>query len=554
MTNILSEKQNTQGVFNYLNEKIANISDNLFSTLGYEAAGNLVFNKAYFSSSEKISYDSLQKLSDQAQEKIDQLTTLAEEIQNLPLLNQVQKDLFLKRIEKSRLEMCYHQHAMYLEAEKAGFHLTTSEKTFHNQEKMKIEKLLYGPSILERPERLAKVWEKLSELFEEKKSQLSTEEQEFFQNKVLSFFENKPHKEKIEKPEEKEVFISEHTILPLVETMLTLQGIPAENILKIQISSDPQLQEPYQENEVFIVPSHRKDQEMYDYFKEQWLDKKFKVIKQVKGTNSVWINLERNHIKLWAPKDWKYNLKNSVLPVIFDHEIATHVKTWLGNLANSNIRDSERGDLEEGVAILNERIGKGDDLESIYETSIGDIGQFLGETLDDEQLKKALHIYFTLSGNTSSLEDRFLRIRRGVALGEKGSRRKDLTYGNSKEILKEMENLTQSPEGIEILNQYARAIYSTKLGFESLPELEQILEGIQKIEDLEPHFPIFAGKILYRKLFKGKLDKDEMLKSDIRSIISTNQEITYSQKKLLVQLKQLIEQDGEYQRSKDRLI
>lgn len=41
-----------------------------------------------------------------------------------------------------------------------------------------------------------------------------------------------------------------------------------------------------------------------------------------------------------------------------------------------------------------------------------------------------------------------------------------------------------------------------------------------------------------------------MLHTDIRSIIETNQNITYTQKKLLIQLKQLIEEDEEYQRSR----
>lgn len=53
---------------------------------------------------------------------------------------------------------------------------------------------------------------------------------------------------------------------------------------------------------------------------------------------------------------------------------------------------------------------------------------------------------------------------------------------------------------------------------------------------------------MYWKLFKGKLDKDEMLRTDIRNIIETNQEVSYTQKKLLVQLKQLIESDEEYQK------
>jgi hypothetical protein len=43
---------------------------------------------------------------------------------------------------------------------------------------------------------------------------------------------------------------------------------------------------------------------------------------------------------------------------------------------------------------------------------------------------------------------------------------------------------------------------------------------------LEPNFPIFAGKIIYRKLFKWKLDKEKMLENDLRRLIDTGKEVT----------------------------
>ena len=63
-------------------------------------------------------------------------------------------------------------------------------------------------------------------------------------------------------------------------------------------------------------------------------------------------------------------MKNSVLPVIFDHEIATHVNTGIANLANLNLKDSDRMDLEEGIAKLNETLAKGESLDDLYEAGI----------------------------------------------------------------------------------------------------------------------------------------------------------------------------------------
>lgn len=64
---------------------------------------------------------------------------------------------------------------------------------------------------------------------------------------------------------------------------------------------------------------------------------------------------------------------------------------------------------------------------------------------------------------------------------------------------------------------------------------------------MEPNFPIFAGKIIYRKLFKGKLDKDKMLENDLRRFITTDKKITDKQKRLLVKILHIIQQYGEKQ-------
>jgi len=56
--------------------------------------------------------------------------------------------------------------------------------------------------------------------------------------------------------------------------------------------------------------------------------------------------------------------------VIFDHEIATHVNTGIANLANLNLKDSDRMDLEEGIAKLNETLAKGESLDDLYEAGI----------------------------------------------------------------------------------------------------------------------------------------------------------------------------------------
>jgi hypothetical protein len=38
----------------------------------------------------------------------------------------------------------------------------------------------------------------------------------------------------------------------------------------------------------------------------------------------------------------KYSLGKKILPIIYDHEISTHVNTGIGNFKNIYIRDPER--------------------------------------------------------------------------------------------------------------------------------------------------------------------------------------------------------------------
>jgi hypothetical protein len=159
-----------------------------------------------------------------------------------------------------------------------------------------------------------------------------------------------------------------------------------------------------------------------------------------------------------------------------------------------------------------------------------------------------LDIYFKLTKEKNqNTDDRARKIKMWVPLWEKWSRRKDLTYGNGKEIIRELEELTKTPEGIETLNTYARAIYSTKLWYESIKDVNNILGGIKNLAELEPNFPIFAGKIIYWKLFKWKLDKDKMLENDLRRFIKTNKNVSNEQKRLLVKIMQLIRKHWETQ-------
>jgi hypothetical protein len=67
--------------------------------------------------------------------------------------------------------------------------------------------------------------------------------------------------------------------------------------------------------------------------------------------------------------------------------------------------------------------------------------------------------------------------------------------------------MSKTPEGIGKLKTYAKTKYGTKLAFQDVEKIDKILEGIGSLDELKVDYPNFVGKILYRKLFKGKLNK-----------------------------------------------
>ncbi len=540
------------------NDIIESIKWLLFEWLWYEKKDDIIYNKAYFSIWEYISYDSIAEKVKQASEKIDKLVKVQEELENETLLNWAQKQLINKRIVSVINNLEYHKNAIYIEAQKAWFSLTQEEIEKYNTKKLEIEQKLYWNPITKLDYRKNKVLEKLQELYWKfPLKNLTDDEKSFWNAKIEPLFTDNMknlNENKLDKPKIPDVYISEENIFPLIETLLQIEWFWQDEYIKIEVFKDKEKKEAIEKDWIFFVPQTRKTKEIYDYFNWKWLWQRFKIIKKTLGINSVSITKEKdafkkNELSLSPAENGKYNLTKKVLPVMFEHEEGTHVNTWIGDFFNLSLKDPERSDLEEGIGMANERFSQSLWLDDLYETSKWDVCQYFWEIFDDDDLKNAVTIYFKISWNNDNIEDRLRRIRMGVPRWQKWSRRSDLTYGNSKEYIRELEELTKTPEGIEMLNKYARIIYSTKLWLESIKNIDELLDGIMKVEQLEPNFPIFAGKIIYRKLFKGKLNTNEMLKTDLRSIIKTDNNMTYAKKKLLLKILQIIKQDSEYKKS-----
>lgn len=545
------ESINKNELINKYNSLIEETKGKLFLWLGYEQQWILIFNKAYFDKWQEITKEYIEEQREKADKIIQSLKKINEDIDKENILNDAQKKLLNDFIERNILSLQYHQNAIYIEAEKAGYKLTEDGRNRYRKNILEIEDKLYWDPITKLEKRKNEVIHKLHEVFEKNNNELSEDEKTIREKKIIQQFPSIKAEKKeseLEINKGKEIYIDEEHIFDLMSLLLEIEWFKKEDIIKIQV------EEKYTtvdiKDWIYHIPAKWKNEEIYKFFDQEGLWQKFKIVKQTKGNNSVSISKENdkfkeNMIKLAPGIDGKYLIKNKVLPIMFDHEVSTHINTGIGNFYNTYIKDPERSDLEEGIALLNQKMAENKDISELYETSIGDISMFLWENFDEKDTEKLLTIYFKLTkDNGQDPEWRARRIKIWVPLWEKWARRKDLTYGNGKEIIRNLEELTKTPEWIEILNTYARAIYSTKLWYDSIKNIDNILDWIKNLEDLEPNFPIFAGKILYRKLFKGKLNKDAMLENDLRKHIKTNKEITYHQKKLLIEMLQIIKTYG----------
>jgi hypothetical protein len=118
----------------------------------------------------------------------------------------------------------------------------------------------------------------------------------------------------------------------------------------------------------------------------------------------------------------------------------------------------------------------------------------------------------------------------------KGARRKDMVYGNGQSLIRQLENISHTPNGLPTLQKYAKVKYGTKLAFQDVESIDNILKGIGNLDELQVDFPIFVGRILYHKLFvTPHLTFQEIHANDPRTPI-TQKTITPQQEKLLTQM------------------
>ncbi len=567
----LSEKMN-----NYFS-LIDQTRGKLFSALNYEEdeKNNLVFNKAFFDN-KTPSVEDIQKNLNDADEIIRKLNYIEQEIQNEKDFNMDQKKLLIKYLNAKKDELEYNKSIIFIEAEKAGYQDNSllEEKQKRLSRKLELETKLYWPPITAYLERMQVVEKKLWELSEKalQEKYLNTDERVFWNEKLWEIIKKQTIRAKKEsltgKTEENikldtsKIKISDKNIFEITKLALEIEWISSHDIVSIQAKEDcDHLQQDKEKSNHWYVPTKWKINEIYNAFdnlEDKTIGQKMKIIKLKTWWMSVGIDKstdkrEKRHIAIRPTKDGTYDI-DTILTILYDHEIETHVKTNTKNATTYNIKSENRGRIEEWVALFNQASAKWTTLEEfLSEARLWDIKQYIWEFFDRKNAEKLLTCYFKLTGMKEEsakikAHTDALRVKKWVSEWELWTRRKDMAYWEGQTLIREWSKRLKTPEWRKKLQKIAKWFYTTNLWFEDLENFEKITDNLWD-ENINPEYPYFIGKILYWKLFKGKLDTEKMLENDVRALIAEPRAMTIAQKSRLVKILKLIKEDELFKKS-----
>lgn len=476
----------------------------------------------------------------------EDLQKIKKNLKSEKILNEQQNEMIHDEIKWKINKIKYDQAVAFIEAEKRWIQTGKDIKKLSKKRKS-LENSLYGLNINQKFDRLKNVLTELTKMSNSPNfSNLTQQKQDFWNKKITEKFILQEDKKQIDE-ELKDYEISWESAKYIIKLLLEIEWI--ENTIILEEKKD--CKELTQGGETLYFPTQRWDGILYAELEKIWLSQNFKIIRRLSWNASVsvikkWEKFIGNHITIWIWKSAKYSLKK-LLSTIADHEIATHVKDWITNANWINLNNNQRSVFEEWVALLNENHSRWENMQKYYQASIWDIWQFLWENFIEQDCKNLLKIYFKLKWKTKEeakkqAKIRIKRIKFWVPFDEFGARRKDMVYWNGKDIVKEFLNLAKNEEWIEKMRKLAKAFYNTKLDHDQINNIDKILENVWNLEKMDDNFPIFAGKILSWKLWKNKLNKEKMLKEDIRSKIA-HPKVTYKQKRLLVKILQIIRKE-----------
>ncbi|MDD2907511.1 MAG: DUF1704 domain-containing protein [Candidatus Gracilibacteria bacterium] len=419
------------------------------------------------------------------EEKLIKIKSLKKEI-NDSFLSDVEKKFLLNSLNSVGIKYIMFKSSVYLEAEKAGFELTDEQRVFYLRRVNKLQDMVYGPEISDIYSEKQAILDKLQRLINSKGDRLSDEEKDFISLKLGLVSGLKSNtKNGIKKNEStievdfSKIYISKQKVIELFEILVDLYGlstvkISVENALNFSVLK--------------IDDENESENGKYNY----------KIV------------LPESKLELTSLKR---------IFELFDHEIGVHAIRGYNGTKTLNTAGDGYVEVEEGFAKLSELLFD-KKLESLkIEPGPNHIVGFFAENYDGDDTRKFIEIYYKLTKNPGISEEQIkkdslnllLRIKRFVSLKEKGANRKDVSYTRGQT---QVVDYLQSASDVDRQN-FLKDFYFAKLSFEDIGLVEEFRASLG-IDETELKYPLWIGKILYKKLLGENITLAGLQEEDFR--------------------------------------
>ncbi|HMS91703.1 MAG TPA: DUF1704 domain-containing protein, partial [Candidatus Absconditabacterales bacterium] len=487
---------------------------------------------------------------------MQQFKRLRKEVEASVFLNEVQKKLFLSTLQSYCLKIMLFKSAVYIEGEKGGYILDSKDKSQYLRNIERIETIVYGPKISDTPKEVDTIMSHLHTLYETNKEKLTGEEQEQFAV-FLQNFASKRTETQYEDVSSKNRLgrLRQEDFAKLLQKGLAIYMITS-NIVKIT----DKVSELKEENGILYIPAinvmtgKAQTQEELDAIYTQFGYNPDILKIKIHKCSSIEVDIPNKEINIPSVTNY-YNVIRSL--ELLSHEEITHAITGTNKENKFNIESDTYLELQEGVAMLNEKAVATHIKDISAAPTIHHLSTFIGENYNYQDTYNLLKIYYTLMGkkNAESLaKTRTERVKRFHANDQGGANRKDVVYRRGIiDVLAYIQNL--DPNKIEDIQGLQKNIFNFnigKLGKEEVENAAELTEGFN-ITPKNIILPADIGKILLHMLEKNspdgkgiKITNDRLGANDIRFKASLPEHnLNYTQKKLLLEMRSFIEHHRE---------
>lgn len=454
---------------------------------------NLITNN-FFENRLFVTKEDIEKKIKELDKKLFEIKKLKKEIinSNLP---EIEKNFVFNNLNSIGLKFIMFKYSIYLEAEKWGFEIDDAKRIIYLKRVNKIQDIVYWPEISSDEWEKQRVLDEMYKKFLKWKSKLTETEQQsylsFLQELWYSNFDFPNSWNRIQK-EKKSTKNNNNSKLDLSKIFLTKQKII--HIFELLL-------------DLYWLKQFKVSLESYTSFSVQ------KIENELESENWKYTH------KLVIPKLKVEKTSLKKILELFDHEVWVHAIRWNNTFLTIKVIWDRYVNIEEWFATLSQKLFDENIDKVKVIPNIWHISSLVAEKYNWESCQKFFELYFKLTKPKDTSKDeiillaknRVIRIKKFVSLKEPWANRKDTSYTRWQT---QVVDYLQSVIDVD-RQKFLKDFYFSKLSFEDIWLVEEFRKSLW-IDETELKYPLWIGKILYKKLLWEKVTLSWLQEEDFR--------------------------------------